>query len=157
MKNKLSKKQKLEKKLENYEFWRHCYILPLMGGTLLSATATIISFIISICTGSFAVTGILAIIALICTSSSIAGYKLNDFIDAKFYNKILELRNELKNIDDEILNHHSQLPVNAKEDEIVTAKEDIFANAKLYKVNKKEVEKLEKEEYKNIDENNLDL
>lgn len=149
MKNKLSKKQKLEKKLENYEFWRHCYILPLMGGTLLSATATIISFIISICTGSFAVTSILAIIALICTSSSIAGYKLNDFIDAKFYNKILELKNELKNIDDEILNHHSQLPVNAKE--------DIFANAKLYKVNKKEVEKLEKEEYKNIDENNLDL
>jgi len=94
---------------------------------------------------------------LICTSGSIAGYKLNDIIDLKFYNKIFKLRTELENLDNEISNYHSQLPVKATEDEIVTAKEDMFGNVKIYKVNKKQTKKLEKEEYKNISESNLDL
>ena len=155
MKNKLSKKQHLEKKLENYEFWRHCYILPLMGFTLTSTTATIISLIVSIFTGNFILTGSLAMIALLCTTGSVLGYKLNDFIDMKFYNKIFKLRTELENLDNEISNYHSQLPVKATEDEIVTTKEDMFGNVKTYRVNEKQTKKIEKEEYENINESSL--
>lgn len=95
---KLTKKEKLQKQEERYGFWRHCYILPLMGTTLLTSAATIISLIVSICTGSFAVTGILALTALLSAGTSFAAYKLSDVIDVKFYTKLLEIRNELDNL-----------------------------------------------------------
>ena len=120
MKNKLTEKEKLEKKIEKYGFWRHAYILALMGSTILTSTAAVISFIVSLCTGSFAVTGILAIIAFISCSASVAGYKLSDAIDEKFYTKLLDLRNKLDNLNINELSYVENFEINNTQTNSIT-------------------------------------
>ena len=92
---KTKKPQTIQKKLNRLEFWRKFYILPLFGASFLLGSATVISLIVSLLTGNFAITSVLALTTFLTTSTTIACYKLYDNIDKLFYEKILKYKKEL--------------------------------------------------------------
>ena len=98
MKKKITKLEKLQKKQDNLVFWRKGFIFPIFGTAVCTFSATIISLIISLFTMNFIPTGILAVLTLISSATTIADYKLYDFIDAKFYEKILKIKSQIKEL-----------------------------------------------------------
>ena len=141
---KLTKKEKLLKKQENYNLWRHCYIFPFMGLSLISFTATIVSLMIGVFTGNFAATGILAISTVASTAASYAAYKLNPVIDIKFHDKLIEIENELEEIKKQEANNNLEIEVKS---EPTTVNNDLICN-----VDKPDCKKVGKYEYNDDDD-----